>query len=97
MRSCARPDDRQRSASRSLTQFRRTNPGRLSIAMTNERPLTKDMKADSEALTLKEYMRVGGYQGIRKALRMEPKEITDLVTKSNLRGRGGAGFVTGSK
>jgi NADH-quinone oxidoreductase subunit F len=63
----------------------------------NERPLTKDMKADREALTLKEYERVGGYQGIRKALRMAPKEITELVTKSNLRGRGGAGFPTGSK
>jgi NADH-quinone oxidoreductase subunit F len=63
----------------------------------NECPLTKDMKADSEALTLQEYERVGGYQGIRKALRMAPKEITDLVIKSNLRGRGGAGFPTGSK
>jgi len=63
----------------------------------NERPLTKDMKADGEALTLKEYERVGGYQGIRKALRMAPKDIMDLVTKSNLRGRGGAGFPTGSK
>jgi len=63
----------------------------------NERPLTKDMKTDGEALTLKEYERIGGYQGIRKALRMAPKEIMDLVTKSNLRGRGGAGFPTGSK
>jgi NADH-quinone oxidoreductase subunit F len=65
--------------------------------MASERPLTKAMKADGEALTLKEYELVGGYQGVRKALRMEPKEITDLVTKSNLRGRGGAGFPTGSK
>jgi NADH-quinone oxidoreductase subunit F len=65
--------------------------------MTSERPLTKDMKADGEALTLKEYERVGGYQGIRKALRMGSKEISDQVTKSTLRGRGGAGFPTGSK
>jgi NADH-quinone oxidoreductase subunit F len=65
--------------------------------MTNERPLTRDMKADGEALTLREYERVGGYQGIRNALRRAPKEITDLVTKSGLRGRGGAGFPTGSK
>jgi len=65
--------------------------------MNSERPLTKDMKADGEALTLKEYERVGGYQGIRKALRTEPKQIIDQVTKSNLRGRGGAGFPTGSK
>jgi len=65
--------------------------------MINERPLTKDMKANGEPLTLKEYESAVGYQGIRKALRMTPAEIRDLVTKSNLRGRGGAGFPTGSK
>lgn len=65
--------------------------------MVNDKPLTKDMKADGTALTLQEYERAGGYQGIRKALRLAPKEITDLVVKSGLRGRGGAGFPTGSK
>jgi NADH-quinone oxidoreductase subunit F len=65
--------------------------------MTTERPLTKDMKADGEALTLQEYERAGGYRGIRKALRMAPKEVTDVVIQSGLRGRGGAGFPTGSK
>jgi NADH-quinone oxidoreductase subunit F len=65
--------------------------------MINERPLTKDMKADGEALTLREYESVGGYRGMRKALRMAPKEIGELVTESGLRGRGGAGFPTGSK
>lgn len=65
--------------------------------MANEKPLTKDMKPNGEVLALQEYERVGGYQGIRKALRMAPKDITDLVMKSGLRGRGGAGFPTGSK
>ena len=65
--------------------------------MASERPLTKDMKPDGEALTLREYERAGGYQGIRKALLMGPKEVTGVVTKSGLRGRGGAGFPTGSK
>jgi NADH-quinone oxidoreductase subunit F len=65
--------------------------------MATERPLTKDMKPDGEALTLNEYQRIGGYRGIRKALQLAPKEITDVVSKSELRGRGGAGFPTGSK
>jgi NADH-quinone oxidoreductase subunit F len=65
--------------------------------MVREKPLTKDMKPDNGTLTLQEYEHIGGYQGMRKALRMEPKEVTDLVTRSGLRGRGGAGFPTGSK
>src|SRR6185312_7261503 len=65
--------------------------------MPAEKPLTKDMKPDGGMLTLQEYERVGGYRGIRKALQIAPKEITDVVTKSGLRGRGGAGFPTGSK
>ena len=35
---------------------------------------------------------------MRKALKsLSPQEVTELVKKSNLRGRGGAGFPTGSK
>ncbi len=65
--------------------------------MPAEKPLTEHIKSNGEALTLQEYERVGGYHGIREALRMAPKEVTGLVTKSGLRGRGGAGFPTGSK
>src|SRR6185437_2308969 len=71
--------------------------GKVSLIMPAEKPLTKDMKPDGGMLTLQEYERVGGYRGIRKALQIAPKEITDVVTKSGLRGRGGAGFPTGSK
>lgn len=40
----------------------------------------------------------GGYQGALKALReMEPDEVTETVSESNLRGLGGAGFPTGKK
>jgi NADH-quinone oxidoreductase subunit F len=38
-----------------------------------------------------------GYKGLEKALKLKPAEIVDEVKKSNLRGRGGAGFPTGMK
>ena len=42
-------------------------------------------------------MKDGGYEQLKKALKLEPKAITDEVKKSGLRGRGGAGFPTGVK
>ena len=46
---------------------------------------------------INEYEKAGGYQGLRKALSMEPAGILDEVKRSGLRGRGGAGFPTGMK
>jgi NADH-quinone oxidoreductase subunit F len=62
-----------------------------------ETPLTKNVRSDGQAPDLRAYQASGGYQGAQKALRMEPKEITEMVKQSNLRGRGGAGFPTGMK
>ncbi|MCW5753974.1 MAG: NADH-quinone oxidoreductase subunit NuoF [Phycisphaeraceae bacterium] len=44
-----------------------------------------------------EYIKTGGYVGLRKALGMKPEAVTEEVKKSVLRGRGGAGFPTGLK
>jgi NADH-quinone oxidoreductase subunit F len=62
-----------------------------------EKPLTKNIKPDGQALSLSEYEKRGGYQGLRKALKMSPGQIQQMVTESNLLGRGGAGFPTGKK
>ena len=44
------------------------------------------------------YLQHEGYQALEKALRhMSPDQIIEEVKKSNLRGRGGAGFSTGMK
>jgi NADH-quinone oxidoreductase subunit F len=44
------------------------------------------------------YLQHDGYKALEKALReMTPESIIDEVKKSNLRGRGGAGFSTGMK
>src|SRR6188768_1024343 len=63
-----------------------------------EQPLTQHIKPDKQPLSLKEYEKVGGYGALRKAVKgMAPQDVTKLVTDSNLRGRGGAGFSTGLK
>lgn len=43
------------------------------------------------------YEAQGGYSAFRKALAMDSDAIIDEVKRSNLRGRGGAGFPTGVK
>jgi NADH-quinone oxidoreductase subunit F len=52
---------------------------------------------DEKWLTLEEYRAHGGFQAVPKAGAMAPKDLATLVKESNLRGRGGAGFVTGLK
>jgi NADH-quinone oxidoreductase subunit F len=47
--------------------------------------------------TLDGYKANGGYKALEKALGMTPAQVIDEVKKSNLRGRGGAGFPTGMK
>ncbi|HHX96515.1 MAG TPA: NADH-quinone oxidoreductase subunit F [Clostridia bacterium] len=50
-----------------------------------------------EPTSVKEYEQAGGLRGLKKALKMTPREIIREVKQSNLRGRGGAGYPTGSK
>lgn len=47
---------------------------------------------------IEEYIAVGGYQGIAKAITsMTPESVGEEVLASGLRGRGGGGFPTGKK
>ncbi|MCJ7604925.1 MAG: NADH-quinone oxidoreductase subunit NuoF [Dehalococcoidales bacterium] len=47
---------------------------------------------------IEDYIAVGGYESLKKALKeMTPKEVIDEIKASGLRGRGGAGFSTGTK
>ena len=46
---------------------------------------------------IEEYIAIGGYKALSKALKMEPDETIENIKISGLRGRGGAGFPTGRK
>lgn len=47
---------------------------------------------------IEEYIAVGGYEGLAKALTtMTPEDVIEEVKTAGLRGRGGAGFSTGMK
>ena len=51
-----------------------------------------------EPTKIEDYIGIGGYQALSKALfEMKPGQIIDEIKASGLRGRGGAGFLTGRK
>lgn len=53
---------------------------------------------DPEAIKLETYEKNGGYRALKKVLKnLSPTAVIEDVKKSNLRGRGGAGFPTGMK
>jgi len=51
-----------------------------------------------DPLSLYEYIKFGGFGALAKVLeKNDPKNVVEEVSKSKLRGRGGAGFLTGKK
>ena len=48
--------------------------------------------------SIDDYLAVDGYQAVREVLKsMKPAEVIDTIKEAGLRGRGGAGFLTGVK
>ena len=51
----------------------------------------------TDPLSLDEYRAHGGYEGLARAVTLDGADIVETVTRSGLRGRGGAAFPTGIK
>jgi NADH-quinone oxidoreductase subunit F len=70
---------------------------RDNTALMPTKILTKNMHVEN-LRQIETYESLGGYKGLAKALReYQPAEVTEIVKRSGLRGRGGAGFPTGVK
>jgi formate dehydrogenase iron-sulfur subunit len=50
-----------------------------------------------DPLSVEDYRRHGGLEGLKRAIEMGPIAIVEAIIASGLRGRGGAGFPTGIK
>jgi NADH-quinone oxidoreductase subunit F len=65
---------------------------------TYEKILLKNMDQPGYTGSLEDYRKTGGYTAFEKVLKgISRAEVIDIVKKSGLRGRGGAGFPTGMK
>lgn len=53
---------------------------------------------DPNQVSIDTYIKHGGYQAVKKAIpNIAPADLIEMVKQSGLRGRGGAGFLTGAK
>ena len=72
--------------------------GDVDAAKSENLILFKNMMTPGYTGSLKDYEKQGGYKTIKKMFKEHtPQAVIDIVKKSGLRGRGGAGFPTGVK
>lgn len=58
-------------------------------------PIVLDNISSGPVTLLDTYRKRNGFKALQKALEMKPAEVVDEIDRSQLRGRGGAGFPTG--
>jgi len=76
----------------------------LKLGLTDDIPYLKSQErltfarcGLADPLCIESYVANGGFAGLNAALALDCTDIVDIVTKSGLRGRGGAAFPTGIK
>ena len=74
-----------------------TDDSRPVIEVRSRTGIVLERIARGGARTLDEYRQGGGLSAIEAALALEPEQVVDELELSELRGRGGAGYLTGTK
>ncbi len=75
---------------------RRGDPGRSFF--TRQKSIVLENCGEIEPERIESYIASGGYRALYEVVReMNPAEVVETVTRSGLRGRGGAGYPTGLK
>ncbi|AFZ59620.1 SLBB domain-containing protein [Anabaena cylindrica FACHB-243] len=65
---------------------------------TNQLPIVLENSGKIDPERIQSYIAAEGYQALYQVLReMKPGEVVETITRSGLRGRGGAGYPTGLK
>jgi len=63
-----------------------------------QRPLLLEMNGQMDPTSITDYIALGGYRSLGTVLsQMTPEAVIEEVARAKLRGRGGAGFLTGLK
>ncbi|WP_430972058.1 NAD(P)H-dependent oxidoreductase subunit E [Sunxiuqinia rutila] len=69
----------------------------VSSFLDRQLPIATEHRGVINPLDMDEYRSYGGFEALQKVLQMNREEIIQTVKDSGLRGRGGAGFLTGLK
>ena len=74
-----------------------TRDPHIEAFLGRQRHIATEHAGHVDPLDMKEYRSNGGFQALERALSLAPEKVIKGVKNSGLRGRGGAGFSTGTK
>ena len=92
-RACSKPGFSKAAPHRPAPRADRGDP----LSQAPGAPDLRALRDHRSALARRTIEAHGGFAGLKQALTLEPAAIVEQVTRSGLRGRGGAGFPAGIK
>jgi NADH-quinone oxidoreductase subunit F len=75
----------------------RPTPGAAASYLGKQERIVLENCGEIDPLNIDEYLARAGYQALAKCRELPPETVIEAIAKSGLRGRGGAGFPTGTK